>query len=291
MMPPGPVASARRRGRQRPLWWLVSIACGVLALGGARSSSAQTAAGARSQPSTATADAPLRILTFNIHHGEGMDGRLDLERIAAVIRESRADIVGLQEVDRGVERTARRDIVKELADLTGLHYAFGKNIDLQGGDYGNALLSRFAIVSEGNRPLEPVGGGEQRGVLQTVLDVQGRRLLVLVTHLDHRADSAQRPRSAEEIKAMIAAWGDGPLVLMGDFNDGPDSRAHQTLTTVAADAWEQVGTGDGFTIPVSSPRRRIDWILLRGLDPVEGTVIQTDASDHLPLLIGARWPR
>lgn len=230
---------------------------------------------------------PLRIMTFNIHHGEGMDGRLDLDRIAKVITEAKADIVGLQEVDRGVERTQRRDTLKELADLTGMRLAFGKNIDLQGGDYGNALLTRFPIVSEGNRHLELIGGGEQRGVLQTVLDVDGRRVLVLTTHFDHRRDSAQRPRSAEEMRDMAAQWGEGPIVMLGDFNDVPGSAAHQTLTQVAADAWAEVGKGDGFTIPVETPRRRIDWVLLRGLTPTDAEVVRTDASDHLPVVVTA----
>jgi endonuclease/exonuclease/phosphatase family metal-dependent hydrolase len=230
---------------------------------------------------------PLRIMTFNIHHGEGMDGRLDLERIAKVITDAKADIVGLQEVDRGVERTRRRDILKELADLTGMRFAFGKNIDLQGGDYGNGLLSRFPIVSEGNRHLELVGGGEQRGVLQTVLEIAGRRVLVLTTHFDHRRDSAQRPRSADEMREMAAQWGDGPLVMLGDFNDVPDSLAHRALTQVARDAWVAVGEGDGFTIPVDTPRRRIDWVLLRGLTPTDADVVRTNASDHLPVVVSA----
>lgn len=233
--------------------------------------------------------APLRIMTFNIHHGEGLDGRLDVERIAQVIRDARADIVGLQEVDRGVGRTDQRDLLKELSDLTGLRYAFGKNIDLEGGDYGNALLSRFPIVSEGNRALEPIGGGEQRGVLQTVIDVTGRRVLVLTTHFDHRRDSAQRPRSAAQMVDMVAQWGDGPVVMLGDFNDVPGSAAHATLTSVAIDAWAAVGDGDGYTIPVKAPTRRIDWVLLRGLEPQEAQVIYTEASDHLPLLITATF--
>jgi endonuclease/exonuclease/phosphatase family metal-dependent hydrolase len=231
--------------------------------------------------------APLRLMTFNIHHGEGLDGRLDLDRIAQVIIDARADIVGLQEVDRGVERTQRRDLLKELADRTGLRFAFGKNLDLQGGDYGNAVLSRFPIVSEGNRLLEPVGGGEQRGVLQTVLDVAGRQVLVLTTHFDHRRDSPQRPRSAEQVLEMARQWGDGPLVILGDFNDVPGSTAHATLTSILTDAWTAVGSGDGYTIPVAAPTRRIDWILLRGLAPETAEVVTTDASDHRPLLVTA----
>lgn len=265
---------------------LSGMVVAVLAAAGGAAVAAQSRAMA-GRLAPGQSPAPLRIMTFNIHHGEGVDGRVDLDRVAKVIADARADIVGLQEVDRGVARTASRDTLQELATRTGLRFAFGKTIDLQGGAYGNALLSRFPIVSEGNRLLEPVGGGEQRGVLQTVLDVFGRRVLVLTTHFDHRRDSAQRPRSAEEMRNMVVQWGEGPVVMLGDFNDVPGSAAHDTLTAVAADAWAAAGEGDGYTTPVGTPARRIDWILLRGLTPVHGQVIETDASDHLPVLITA----
>jgi len=237
------------------------------------------------QPAAAAA-APrqLRVLTFNIHHGEGEDKVVDLGRIATLIREARADVVGLQEVDRGVERTGRRDLLKELADLTGMRYAFGKNFDVQGGDYGNALLTSLPIVSEGNKPLPVVGGGETRGVLQVVLDLHGTRTLVLVTHLDHRRPDAQRVASASTMLEMVTAWGDGPVVAIGDFNDVPGSSTHRALTTVLTDAWVSAGQGDGFTIPIEAPNRRIDWILVRGLVPTSIEVLKTMASDHLPVV-------
>jgi len=73
----------------------------------------QPAAPALQGQGTPAAQAPpstFRAMTYNIHHGEGVDGRLDIERIAALIRDERADLVALQEVDRGVERTKRRDL-------------------------------------------------------------------------------------------------------------------------------------------------------------------------------------
>ena len=74
-----------------------------------------------------------RLMTYNLHHGEGMDGRVDLERIAEIIRREGADIVALQEVDRGVARTARRDLSGELAALTGMTCLFSNNFHFQGG--------------------------------------------------------------------------------------------------------------------------------------------------------------
>src|SRR6266536_5341306 len=87
----------------------------------------------------------VRVMTYNIHVGVGMDKKLDLQRIADVINDQRADLVGLQEVDRGVERTEGRDEIAELAKLTSMNYAFAHNLDYQGGQYGVAVLSRVPI--------------------------------------------------------------------------------------------------------------------------------------------------
>ena len=234
-------------------------------------------------PTTAPISRALTVLTFNIHHAEGTDGKVDVARIARLIQSSQADIVGLQEVDRGVERTARRDLLKEIADLTGLRFAFGKNLDHQGGDYGNGLLTTRPIVSVGNRLLPNTDGGEARGVLQVVLDVEGTQVLVLTTHLDHRKADPQRVASADAILEMVRAFGSGPVLAMGDFNDTPGSATWTRLTSLFTDTWAAVGGGDGFTIPVEAPAKRIDWILVRGLEPVSAEVLKSDASDHLPV--------
>src|SRR3954447_16208752 len=68
-----------------------------------------------------------RAMTYNIHHGEGLDRKIDLVRIAELIKRERADIVALQEVDKGVERTGRRDLPQELASLTGMTCVFSNN--------------------------------------------------------------------------------------------------------------------------------------------------------------------
>lgn len=226
----------------------------------------------------------LRVLTFNIHHAEGLDGRIDVARIAQVIRDSKADLVGLQEVDRGVQRSGRRDLLKEIADLAGMRFAFGKNLDHQGGEYGNALLTSRPIVSEGNRALPNSNGGEQRGVLQVVIDVAGTQVLVLTTHLDYRRPDGDRIASAEAMLDMMQTWGTGPVVAMGDFNDVPGSATWTRLTASLTDVWTAVGKGDGFTIPVKTPTRRIDWILMRGLAAKDAAVLTTEASDHLPVV-------
>lgn len=238
----------------------------------------------------AAAPVTLRVMSYNIHHGEGLDGKLDLERIARVIRESRADVVGLQEVDRGVARTQKRDLPAELAKLTGMQVAFAKNIAHQGGDYGTAVLSRFPITRADHFPLKMIGQGEQRGLQQVRLDVRGREVFFLNTHLDHRREPAEREHSAGEIRTLVAAAGDTPLILVGDLNARPESTAIGILRQFLTDAWSVVGRGPGYTIPVKKPTQRIDyiWVTAATIEPVSMEVLHSEASDHLPIVAELR---
>ena len=126
-------------------------------------------------PQNADSSKIFRVMTYNIHHGEGMDGKVDLLRIADVIKWEQADIVALQEVDSGVARTARRDLPAELAALTGMTCVFSNNFHYQGGEYGNAVLTRFPIVRWTNSHYKMIRPGEQRGLLQLTLRVHGRQ--------------------------------------------------------------------------------------------------------------------
>lgn len=248
------------------------------------------AGGASSDPTT------LRVMTYNIHHGEGIDGTVDIKRIAKLIRDARADIVALQEVDRGVERTKKIDIMTMLADLTGLTYAFGKNIDYQGGDYGNGILTRFPIVEERNAHYTMIREGEQRGLLQLVLDVHGQEIVVMNTHIDYRPDDTERVLHIGELREAAQRYSPRPVVVCGDFNDLPTSRAISMMKEDFIDTWEESGEGSGFTYPTATPEKRIDYIFISKpatgspivLRPVSANVLQSEASDHLPLLVEFR---
>lgn len=237
------------------------------------------------------ADITIRVMTYNIHHGEGVDGRLDLKRIADVITGQKADLVALQEVDRGVTRTAGRDLPAELAALTGLHYCFEKNIDYQGGEYGNMILSRFPIQASANMHYRMLREGEQRGLLQVTVWANGQPLVFMATHIDHRPDDAERLINVDEIRAAANQQRSLPVIVAGDFNDSPGSRVHSRMKDQFRDAWEIVGQGDGFTFSADRPRSRIDYVWLShhpNLEPVAARVIASEASDHLPLVVEFR---
>lgn len=230
----------------------------------------------------------LRVLTYNIHHGEGVDGRLDVERIASLIREHQPDLVALQEVDRGVARTQRRDLPAEFAKLTGLQVVFGKNIDHQGGEYGNAILSRHPIVAFTNRHYRMLHEGEQRGLLAATVEVHGEPLVFMVTHLDFRPDPAERLSNVAEIKAAAARHPEQLVIVAGDFNDHPDGAVHRAMKESFTDAWERRGEGSGFTYSSTAPKSRIDYVYVGtagGWSVTRAEVLASPASDHLPLLV------
>jgi endonuclease/exonuclease/phosphatase family metal-dependent hydrolase len=245
----------------------------------------------------ATGSSILRVMTWNIHHGEGLDKKVDVGRIAKLILSEKPDVVALQEIDRGVERSGTIDIITRLADLTDMTYAFGKTIDYQGGDYGNAFLTRFPILEERNHLYRMIQPGEQRGILQLVLDVRGEEVLVANTHLESRTDDTARFAAVQELPALLRSFAPRPAIVCGDFNDVPGSRVIEELRKNFGDSWEQAASGSGFTFPSNAPVKRIDYVVFRHnaapdssssgivLRPVSARVLRTDASDHLPLLV------
>jgi endonuclease/exonuclease/phosphatase family metal-dependent hydrolase len=236
-------------------------------------------------PADAAEPLRLRILSYNIHHGRGTDDKVDLERIAGVIRSCEPDLVALQEVDKGVERTQGVDEPAELARLTKMNVVFGNNIVYQGGDYGNAVLSRFPVAAHKNHKLPVFYKNEQRGVMEvdvTLGDGHGT-LVFMATHLDYRGDSPERLPSATLINELIARPVE-PAILAGDLNDMPDSK---TLAEFEK-SWKRTNEGTLATFPVDKPTRQIDHILVRPADRwqiIEVKVLdEAIASDHRPIL-------
>ncbi|MFO1513112.1 MAG: endonuclease/exonuclease/phosphatase family protein [Verrucomicrobiota bacterium] len=243
-------------------------------------------------PERAKLSPAFRVMTFNIHHGEGLDGKVDLPRIAEVIRHERADLVALQEVDKGVQRTARRDLPAELAALTGLTCVFSNNFHYQGGEYGNAVLTRFPVLSATNSHYQMLQTNEQRGILQLTLQVHGRPLVFMNTHVDYRGDDAERLLNVKEIQELVKRYAGNPMILCGDFNSTPDSRVHRRLKETFDDAWEIAGQGSGWTFPAKNPNKRIDYVWVSKaarVEPVEASVPESDASDHRPLVVEFRF--
>jgi len=228
----------------------------------------------------------LRVMSYNIHVGVGMDKKLDLKRIADVINREHADVVGLQEVDRGVKRTQQIDEIVELAKLTRMEYAFAYNLDYQGGHYGVAVLSRFPIMAIDHRSYGNTREKERRGLIRVELNVNNRIVHFVTTHLDYQYEDGRVYETRQLLQALDGVK--GPLIVVGDFNEVPGAEAHRMMIEKFRDAWtESRAAGEGLSYPADKPAKRIDYIFYRIDDPVRATqawTINTLASDHLPVV-------
>ena len=229
----------------------------------------------------------LRVLSYNIHHGEGVDRKLDLERIAKVILSVEPDVVALQEVDQRATRSGSVDQPAELAKLTKMHVVFGGNIDLQGGRYGNAVLSRLPIRRHENHKLPNFEMGEQRGVIEAEVELptdSESSLLLFATHLDHRPKDEERLASAKAINELLASHGERPALLAGDLNA---VRASRVLVEFGRQ-WQHTSAQPLPTIPVDRPARQIDFVMFHPASrwkAIETKVLdESVASDHRAIL-------
>ncbi len=233
----------------------------------------------------------LRVMTYNIQHGAGADERVDLQRTAEAIRREKPDIVALEEVDKGVMRTGRQNLPMLLGSLTGMTVYFNNNFNFQGGEYGNAVLTRFPILMETNTHYRMIRTNEQRGVIQMILNVNGHKILFMATHIDYRPDNQERLMNVAEMKEIVKKYPGLPVVICGDFNDTPDGRVYNTMKQSFADVWALVGEGKGLTYPSPVPKKRIDYIWIsrdKSLQPTIAWVPNTQASDHRPLVAELR---
>lgn len=234
----------------------------------------------------------LRVMSYNIHVGVGMDKKLDLQRIAGVINREKPDLVGLQEVDRGVKRTEGKDEIAELANMTGMHSAFAHNLDFQGGQYGVAILSRHPITSTDHRKYENKRVAERRGMLRVEVNVAGQTLSFVTTHLDYQYADSRLFETEQLLKFLEGVK--GPLIVSGDFNDEPVGSSYKLMLGGFEDSWVRSRPkGDGFSYPADKPVKRIDYIFTapRTVKAKRAWIVNTLASDHLPLVadVEIRW--
>ena len=160
----------------------------------------------------------ITVASYNIRHGADVDG--DWNRLAAVIKESGADVVGLQEVDMHTSRVGGRDTLEGLKTATGFEYAlFIPAMEFAGGLYGTAILSRLPLECRVIQALDS-GAYEPRAFgCVTVSLGDGKDLWMLNTHLSYESDEQRRLQMAQLADFMGRAIpSDAAVVLTGDFN-------------------------------------------------------------------------
>jgi endonuclease/exonuclease/phosphatase family metal-dependent hydrolase len=204
----------------------------------------------------------MRVLTYNIHRGRGLDGQQRLDRIIDVLGEVDADIVALQEV--------LAPHVAPLAEATGMHVVFGQTRVLPQGPYGNVCLTR--------RPFEP------RGCLRADVDGGSRRFHIFNVHLGLRY--GERIRQVRMLSGILDPRAlQGPRLLLGDFNEWFNGQASRLLR---AEFGHPCGRRRGVrTHPSVLPVFPLDRIYHDPPLAVERVVVHRSrlarvASDHLP---------
>lgn len=226
----------------------------------------------------------LHVLSYNIHHGCDIHEKLQLKEIAALVREDKADIVALVEVDSVCRRSGGTDQPALLARMTGMHAAFVRHFAFEGGAYGLALLSRFPIADVRNERIPVMtdeNGDSTRALLSARLTLRGgRHLQVLVAHLDYRTGKS-RIRQAAFLTHLLAGTA-GPVMLLGDLNAKPASEPIRALEARFTDA----NRPDRLTFPSDAPNEKIDYILVDKAHfgkTLRDTVYPVMYSDHRPI--------
>lgn len=222
-----------------------------------------------------------RLMSFNIHHAEGMDGKFDVERIGSLIQNTIAEVVALQEVDSVVGRSGKIDIMLRLEKQTGMFASFGFSILHDGGKYGNGVLTR-------EKPLNVIkialpGVSEAR----TALIVELNRYVVVNTHLS--LSEAKRIESVRLITEAISGYRK-PVFLLGDLNALPGSAPIKFLEK----DWQLLSNANSKTYPSDEPAETLDYVWgykANGETYARfGSRVIDDkiSSDHRPLFVDVR---
>jgi endonuclease/exonuclease/phosphatase family metal-dependent hydrolase len=240
----------------------------------------------------------LRVLSYNIHRAIGLDRRFRPERIVEVLDHYDADIALLQEVDEGVPRSRELKLARELAEAAGYeNVAFGSNVTLRKGRYGNATLSRYPIVRERNIDLT-IGKRKRRGAQHTTLRVATDRreldIEIFNLHLGLSARERQQQMGqlvrSPELRRLPRKV---PCLVGGDFNDWRSLLGANLTASHGFHEATLLKSGALRTYPSFAPRGSLDRVFHRGALRLDKAfrcrlAVSRVASDHLPIILDLR---
>jgi endonuclease/exonuclease/phosphatase family metal-dependent hydrolase len=221
----------------------------------------------------------IRILSYNIRNGIGMDEVPDYDRIAHAIRRIDPDCVALQELDSATERSQGKVVLDELAKRLGMYASYGSSIDYQGGKYGIGILSKEKALRKVTVSLP--GSEEKRSLLVVELP----DYVMCCTHWS--LTPSDRLSSIDIINKVTEKYTTKPVFLAGDLNATPESPEIAEL----AKTWEILNDPSRPTFPSDNPRNCIDYIFFKKNPLFRITVLQTCvenesmASDHRPVWV------
>ena len=248
----------------------------------------------QAQTNTAQLPRQLRVASYNIQHGVGMDQKLDYKRIANVLENINPDVVAVQEVDSMTHRTNNTYSLGEIADHMRYYASFSPAISFDGGKYGIGILSRKRPIRIEQHALP--GREEARTLLVAEFD----DYVFAATHLS--LTEADLMASASIIENVAKKY-DKPFIIAGDLNALPDSPFIKQLEKNF-----HICNNKGKSWPADNPRECLDYIAVyknygdvRRPGPAEkgweqyrpyigepavtlhSEVVNTLASDHRPI--------
>jgi endonuclease/exonuclease/phosphatase family metal-dependent hydrolase len=221
-------------------------------------------------------------VSYNIHQCVGTDGLRDPGRIARVISELDAQVIGLQEVNSKTGAGIEEAQMDYLAQVTGLQAVPGSTVRREDSQYGNVLLTGYPVVEIRLVDLS-VPGREPRGAIDAMLDIHGRAVRVIVTHLGLTV--SERRKQVELLVPILRNQKEYPVILLGDTNEWlPLSRAIRTLHRCLGKAPAKP------TFPARFPLFPLDRIWVRPREALQTVRVHRSplakiASDHLPLRV------
>jgi endonuclease/exonuclease/phosphatase family metal-dependent hydrolase len=233
-------------------------------------------------------------MTYNVHGCRGRDRQWSPQRIADVIGPAQPDIVALQELDVGRERSGGVDQAELIAAALGMRAQFHPAFCVMEESYGDAILTACPsrLVKAGPLP----GPGrlrklEPRGALWAAIKVDGTELQVINTHLGLLPGERHK-----QIDVLLGPDWLGhrdcrdPVVLLGDFNIGSRSHAYRKITRWLYDAHTFHRRRGQPTFPARFPALRLDYVFIGpGIDVKRVDTLRAPlarvASDHLPLVV------
>jgi endonuclease/exonuclease/phosphatase family metal-dependent hydrolase len=220
----------------------------------------------------------LRIGTFNIHGGRGADGEFDLDRIAATLRG--LDFAGLNEVRAEI---LADDQAATLGQSLGMPWQFAPTeVRWLRSQFGNGFLSNLPVGSWQRIPIARRYGKSFRNAVLVGAEHAGKPVNIVVTHID-RSDDRERAEQLRTVGDLFLSLAT-PAILLGDLNTDASEPALQRLL-------ESEGVRDPLRDKLGDDApRRIDWILVRGLETVDAGLVNNGASDHPHVWAELAWP-
>lgn len=221
----------------------------------------------------------LKIMTYNIQYGKGIDGLQDLSRIANKIEKSNADIIALQEVETFSYRSKFKNQTQWLASELNMYAVYSPALVIGFYQYGNAILSKYPITSY--KSIKVTSKREPRNILIANIDICNKSLFFISTHLG--LSTEERIKHVNQI--LENTKHKRPTIIAGDWNSTSDRQEVQLIKQFFNDSYKIAGNNKGYTFPGDLPQARIDYIFTsKDIEIIDSRIIKTKVSDHLPVI-------